>query len=506
MRLRILGPGLLLLVVALPLFAQSSVRDSVTIEVVDVPVYVTRGSQPVEGLTRDDFELRVNGRLQTIEYFDVVGGTGAEAAAPDSLRERRMFLLLFDLAFSPPHMLGRTQRAAAELIASSPADDVFAVATFSSRRGVWFATPFTRDRVALARAIGSLSNTRSGDPLSIVMSAGERETLMRTMADLPERADYFNASIAQRISGEALRDIFAWQAVRAAENQLINFEDLAQRLGALQGQKHVVLLSGGFDFGEQRYPWQAASNARNASFRNEERFPDITMWGSSTLHRHLQDMHKAFQASGVVLHTLDIKGLQMHFGNDALYVLASGTGGRFMHNRNDLKKALVDITKSVSTSYVIGFRPPRDVRRGHNKISVKLVNRPRGVLVSHRKGFDGTPQRVDIGEGLYLADVVLNDVPQSGTAAALEIRGNTLRATIPMREVSAQLNGEGRAHLLVYVFNENGVGLAFHRQTIEVNKTATDERTIELTLPEGARVAKALLAVDESLGFSKVSM
>ncbi|HUP62306.1 MAG TPA: VWA domain-containing protein [Thermoanaerobaculia bacterium] len=501
MRLRFLAPGFLLLA-ALPLFAQS-VRDSVTIEVVDVPVYVTRGSQPVEGLTRDDFELYVNGKLQAIDYFDVVGAA-AEADAPESLRERRMFLLLFDLAFSPPHMLGRTQRAAAELIARAPESDFFAVATFSSRRGVWFATPFTRDRVSLARAIGALSNTRSGDPLSIVMSAGERESLTRFMSDVPERSEYFNMSIAQRISGEALRDIWAMESLRAAENQVLDFNDLAKRLAVLQGQKHVVLLSGGFDAGSRTHPWEAASAARNASFTYEERFPQVSMWGSASLHRHLQDMHRAFQAGDILLHSLDVKGLQPYFGNDALNALASGTGGRFLHNRNDLKSALVDITKSVSGSYVLGFRPA-DVKRGHNKITVKMKDRPRGVAVRHRKGFSGTPQRVDIGEGLYLADVVLNDVPQSGTAAALEIRGNTLRATVPMKQVAAQLEGGGSAHLLVYVFNENGVGLAFYRQTIEVKDGAVDDKTIDITLPDGARVAKALLAVDESLGFSKVT-
>ena len=52
----------------------------------------------------------------------------------------------------------------------------------------------------------------------------------------------------------------------------------------------------------------------------------------------------------------------------------------------------------------------------------------------------------------------------------------------------------------------NGVALDFHRETIVVKADASDEQTIEIALPEGAQVAKALLAVDESLGFSKVSL
>ena len=63
---------LLLLLLAFPLAAQS-VHDALTIEVVDVPVFVTRGNQPVAGLSAEDFELFVNGKPQAIDYFDVAG-------------------------------------------------------------------------------------------------------------------------------------------------------------------------------------------------------------------------------------------------------------------------------------------------------------------------------------------------------------------------------------------------------------------------------------------------
>src|SRR6185436_18241596 len=77
-------------------------RESVTVEVIDVPVYVVSGKEPVRNLTRDDFELFVNGKRTAIEYFDTVGDAappGAAGARP-VLRERRLFVLLFDLAFT----------------------------------------------------------------------------------------------------------------------------------------------------------------------------------------------------------------------------------------------------------------------------------------------------------------------------------------------------------------------------------------------------------------------
>src|SRR5687767_12776778 len=97
-----------LLLLSLPLFAQS-VRDSVTIEVVDVPVFVTSNGKPVQGLSAEDFELYVNGKPQAIDYFDVIDSS-ANAPA-QSLRERRLFLLIFDVAFSQPFALLKAQRA-----------------------------------------------------------------------------------------------------------------------------------------------------------------------------------------------------------------------------------------------------------------------------------------------------------------------------------------------------------------------------------------------------------
>src|SRR6185503_14871685 len=137
---------------------------------------------------------------QPIEYFDAVT---ARAEAP-TLRERRLFLLLFDVAFSHPLSLPRAQRAAAELIENAPPADYFAIATYSNRRGVWFAAPFTRDRGTLTRAIRSLNSSRSGDPLSIVMTASERATVSAS------------GSMAADIAAEGVLDMANAELRRAA--------------------------------------------------------------------------------------------------------------------------------------------------------------------------------------------------------------------------------------------------------------------------------------------------
>ena len=447
MRIRVPGLALTLLLASLSLHAQL-IHDSVTVEVIDVPVFVARGDQPVTGLTRDDFEVFVNGKPQPIDSFEEIAARGEVP----TLRDRRLFLLLFDITFSRPYALPRAQKAAARVIANAAPGDYFAVATYSNRRGIWFAAPFTRDRDALGRAIRSLNNPQSGDPLAIVMTASERAA----------GADWSDADSFATV--ESARDIARMEALRGMEDQTEGLAELGERIAALQGQKHVVLLSEG--------------------------------WGGVELNVYddIVAMHRRFDAAGVLLHAIDLDGTAG--ADEALYALTSGTGGKFLHSRNDIGRALTSLSASLDRGYRIGLRPDH-AKRGYNAIEVRV--RGRGLRVDHRRGFSSARELANPHDGLYLADVVLNDVPQSGTAAALTLRDDTLTATIPMRELAAQ--GK-QAELLVYAFAADGSALMFHREVVAV--TEDDAKAFVIAMPAGTTVAKALLRIDGSVGFSKV--
>src|SRR5256885_3522298 len=135
----------LLRLAAFPLNAQ--VRESMTVEVVEVPVYVTDSAgKPIRGLTRDAFELSVNGKPQPIESFDVVDVAAAPAAERPA-RERRLYLLLFDLAYATLDDVHHAQMSAAQLIEGDTYDDdLFAVAKYVPREGVQFLSAFVRSK------------------------------------------------------------------------------------------------------------------------------------------------------------------------------------------------------------------------------------------------------------------------------------------------------------------------------------------------------------------------
>lgn len=494
MRFQLFG---LLALLSLPLAAQPA-RESVTIEVVDVPVFVTRDNQPVQGLSRDDFELYVNGKPQAIDYFDVMDSS-TDTNSP-SLRERRLFLLVFDVAFSPPLALGRAQRAAGELIARATPEDLFAVATYSPAKGIWLATPFTSDRVALTRGIANLNVSRSGDPLSIVMTASERASLGDWASWTPTSSDQYLR----------IQEVYQAQVRRYVEEQILDFRDLAGRLTALQGQKHIVLLSEGADgvHPERLSLTSSFSSDRIAEMYSGRLGIDYNMMyvtalrdGGMIFHL-LREMAEAFQSAGILLHALDLKGLGEDPESEAMRLLATATGGKFVHSRNDLGDALTDLTDTFRSGYVLGFKPVA-AKSKHNRIEVKVKNLARGTRVQYRKGFSGRPRPFNPNEGLYLADVVLNDVPQTGTAAELELVDRKVVVRVPLRPLAAQLGKRGKAEVLIYLFGADGVALGFHRQLIDVPADASGEKTFWFAMPEGATVAKAILRVDDSLGFSR---
>ena len=161
---------LALLLVALPALAQ--VRESVTVQVVEVPVYVTAGGAPVTSLTRENFRLFVNGKPQSIDYFDQIDFGALSPERARDPRQRRLYMLVFDLN-STPNDLHRAQKAAIELLDGAAVDHTFAVASLG-RGSVGVIVPFTRDRIVVRHAIRNLKVSLTGDPLRLGLTPGER--------------------------------------------------------------------------------------------------------------------------------------------------------------------------------------------------------------------------------------------------------------------------------------------------------------------------------------------
>ena len=485
--------------IVLSVTAAAQVRENVTVELIEVPVYVsTATGEAVRGLTKDDFELRVDGRRQPVEYFETIdfATRAPQRASTRPARERRMYLLLFDANYTIPAKLLRAQRAAEYAVdRSNPDTDLFAVATSTSKKGIQFATPFVSDRSAIRRALYTLSVTSARDPLSLAMSDVERTTY----AVDSTAVSVADAEIADALrGGAAYQDLVADQARHRVSDLLRDLADVAHRLAGLQGQKHVVYFSSTLP--------SALIHGGNSPV------PSSPLSGGgldAAALRDFKDLCKAFAKAGVFIDAVDLEGIRHQPGriepfnsDDGLHMVSHGTGGTFVHGRNDFGPAINEVLDAQRIVYILAFN-----RRGNNAgtISVRVKNVPRNTRVSYRPGFGNAGPVRDV-DPLQMADILLHDVPQTGLSVKLTAGQSRLALTIPKNEVVAQASRDAHVDTLLYVFDENGTAvfgkgdrLDPARQGAELTADAT------VNLPPGRYVAKAIarIAGTASIGFAR---
>ena len=496
-------------------FAQ--LRESVSVEVVQVPVYVTAQGTAISGLTRDNFRLFINGKAQSIDYFDRIDFNGLPAGETSDLRQRRLYLLVFDLTFSSANSLRRAQKAAEKMVDAATPGDTFGIATLTPARGAAVVVPFSQDRPAVVNAVRNLRLTRLPDPLRLSLTLAERAGIAggRIVGggdSLPINAEEAAMGNSER---NAERDMI--------EDEIGDLGELAVRLAPLEGVKHVVLLSTGFDssliHGVQRRRDLSDIRQGPLDFRRFSQTADRRNLSlGAALMEAIQRLNETFARSSVFLDAIDIGGLrpkQQMADNESLYALTRGSGGEVVDRRNDLADALTHLTNLQSVVYLLSFNA-RNTGRDNNKIVVKLVNAPPAARASYRASYATVVDPPDTSDPLRLADIVVNDIPQTGVTTKASVDTAPRKATVNIEvaggELAAEANGmtlQGQA--LIYIFSGLGA-VAFDRKEITIEPqamTALASRSVRLSqtfdLPPGRYVAKALIrfGVNDSLGFSR---
>jgi VWFA-related protein len=505
----------LALLVALPLFAQRF-EDAVTVNVVDVPVYVERFGVPIEGLTREDFTLFVDGKPQAIDYFDVVEdqrGPEAAAGVHADLKRRRLSVLLFDVAASS-HSLQRSREAAMKYVSAGTAGDSYAVATIG-RSGVHFIAAFTSDPVAVQRAIGTLAPSASHDPFRIATLDAERSTWAQATRGGAEAgsgsfSDIWRDQVAPGGMGtssaaanaEAFERTVAQMEALEEETLSVGFIEnltgLADRLAPLEGVKQVVLLS-------------------------ERRSDDDD--GQGSVIRRATRLHAHYRAAGVILNGVDIRPLTVPAGaaistepggrtrmpsalaSNFLYTLALDTGGI-------VTSSLPQLRERNRIAYVIGFQTRTGVTKGAIRVEVK--DRPLLTDVRYRKTFDlGAAKTAD--KGLFLADTFVNDIPQNGVTLDLRVKGTEVTASIPGVELLSYASARPLGlEVFFYVFDGEGRPFAWNLLQVAVDLEqgrdflSANPYTMrqDLALQPGHYVVKALVRVagTDRVGFRRAEL
>ena len=383
----------------------------------DVMVFDKSGKF-VDDLTREQFELRVDGRAVPLAFFERVAAPapkgeaapGAAAAAANAAiasraRGRTIVFFVDDLHLSLDS-LNPTRSALTRFIDDEMAPgDLVAIVTASGQLG--FLQQFTDNKSVLRAAAARLRNLppqlhdAEQPPMSEFIATrianGDRQAAGFYITKIQEGV-YSSTAAKAGMSNPAnnVNAIFEMVKMRATNitkqmesvtnGSLAALERLVGTTGGIEGRKTIFFISDGFYLDGK---------------------------GSvSTANRRLQLITDTAARTGSVIYSIDARGLfapnaadatgmkardpngyldrssvgEAALAQDGLANLAGETGGQFLKNQNYFDRWVSRVMDETSNYYRIAWKPEADEQKGgkYKRVEVAVANRPDLTVRLHR--------------------------------------------------------------------------------------------------------------------------
>lgn len=431
-------------------------------ELVQTSVMVfDKQGQFVDGLKREDFELRADGKIVPLSFFEKVlsggvregggaalgeqKGTASAFSAPTPLeaaRGRTVMFFLDDLHLSlTSHK--RVRDAILNFINNEMRPyDVVAITSSSGKIG--FLQQFTDDKTVLRAAVARVSPTQNravrdgGYP---PMSVDEAIAIDRNDRDM---LDFFVDLV--------IKEGFAISTSRSSIEETVR-----ERARSIVQYSGDVALST-FSSLEQLVRSAAQAPGLKVAFFISDGF--IMDFGNSTPTLRMQRIADAAARSGVVVYSLDARGIynaQKDASDESLFdptalslnsrstsfkemqdplnAIAASTGGRFIRNTNDFKTAIKRALEETGSYYMLAWRPDPETQSGgkFRKLEVSIRNHP-DLKVRVQGGYLSEPQKA-------AAKLSKKQVKEAAQAATPEGQMRAaITAPFPKRELPISLS------------------------------------------------------------------
>jgi len=494
-----LSVGLLLLALTLPVSAAKepappgSERVRVGLALIDVVVQ-DRSDQPVPGLTRADFEIRVDGRRvepSEIERFEQIcsapEGTSpvSSASGPPALRH-----IVLYLDFSQMTLPGRQRvlQAAREHFAKGldPSDRVMIV---THKNDLKVIQDFTADGSVLAARLDGLQDDASTLDTDVLEESQNIADVAKSSPDPRSLARKHAAKEANR----AERSLRALEAFAASLSDLPGRKALVLATDVLRdepGLQYLALAKTtpqavGISIAEEIRQAIQEANAAGVSIYTVHAGGRPDDPHGVGLADKLQEMHSAIASGEASALTIE-------------RTLAKETGGRALLRNRDPAGVLALAQRDLSCYYLLGYRYRG---RGDNKrhsLDVRLGpesrNRAGGSLTArHRPHFTDAlvADRKRMMVHALVAPALYRALPVTGEAFALaptkEGRRVLIRATVPIESLSMvpldSSSVEGRTMVRGEVSQDGDAVFRFAQDVLQprVPKSQKDARLVYQT-------------------------
>src|SRR5437870_1289215 len=404
----------------------------------------------VDGLSRDQFELTVDGKPRPISFFErITAGSPREAqltAAPDlspanskapaasTTRGRSIIFFIDDMHMSPDS-LHRTRDMLRHFLSTEMSSgDSVVIASPSGQIG--FLEQFTNNTQVLGAAIERLSpkqyevrgygsgSTRMREYDALIIDSNDSKKANSEILNYYIRECVVQSSSLKNIP-VAMRAIAAtcetqtrnsaravlMQAASITQNMYASLETLMRSMARAPGRKLVFFISDGFLMNDGPH--------------------------AADLRGKLDTIIDTARRSGVVAYTIDSRGLinndvdmrqadaRPDFGaplgeieaqQDAMNALAEDTGGRALRNMNYFDRWVGQVLDETSNYYLVAWRPENDAEKvaKFRAVSIRIVNRPE-LTVRAPRGYAEGPTTAATAPGKAPAN-------HSASSAEAELR------------------------------------------------------------------------------------
>jgi VWFA-related protein len=390
--------------------AEESLQHEVTVTLKLVQVFVIdKKGNPVIDLTKDDFILYDNGKLQTITDFEKhllarpekkaeekIGVTALPSPKVPSRMDRK-FILFLDIDRNNMPGLAKSRKAALHFIDTQvqPSDEV-AVFAYSRFSGILVQEYFTSDHKRARDAVEKIKGLPGIGPITgadMTTVSGERakaESEAKLSAD--KNVESAGArEVGTRVQPESsITQLFATQAsesndLEARTNIFIeNVKALAISLRYIPGNKNIIFFSAGVP--------------RALLFAPDQ-----------VLREKYQDMGKELAASNSPVFTVNTMGPRRV---ESLQILSELSGGKYFVTVDYMENIAQQIQNATSNYYVLGYYIDEAWDGKYHQIEVKAKQKGLEVHAQggyfNRKTFDKFSK---FEKQVHLIDLALSKEP-----------------------------------------------------------------------------------------------